>query len=294
MKIINQLDNQALLDLDDLCQNCQQHDGSLIPIYKTILSEKRTMNCNTLLYEQEHLIGFLSPFFFYDDACEIALMVAPSHRKKGLASHLLKTILPLLHNKHMKHLIFSTSHNPHDAWLKNLGFNYKSSEYEMQRTLTFVHEINRTYPPTLTIRPATIEDIPDLSTIDQACFQSQRPDMHTRFENLLHRPNYQLFIIQLDGVTIGKAHLRLSTNQSHITDVAILPTYQGKGYGSALLHYCINYSLQNSINNIYLEVETSNSHALNLYKRLGFTITNAYNFWSTPISNPWLSKIAQY
>jgi len=118
--------------------------------------------------------------------------------------------------------------------------------------------------------------------LDSACFPSSTHDMSKRFYRLLVDPHYKIFILHNNGVPIGKAHVYHPTDEVRLTDIAILPDRQGQGFGGYLLAYCVNHCLAAQQHLIFLDVETTNQHALKLYKRLGFHVINAYDFWSIP------------
>ena len=64
---------------------------------------------------------------------------------------------------------------------------------------------------------------------------------------------------------------------SHIFDIEIesiivKSSYQRQGIGTLLLKYVFNFSKENKINNVFLEVRKSNLAAISLYKKMGFKI----------------------
>ena len=281
-KIINnQLSSQQLSDLDELCKDCKRIDGNTIATYQHILSQNRPISCNKLYYQQKRLIGFLSCFFFYEDACEIVLMVAPSARGRGLATQMLNESLPLLMLQQVKTLIFLTPNGLARDWLVNKGLVYKSSEYQMQRCQVEPVVLD---PTTLIIRPATDMDLLTLCHIDGVCFPLSPLDVSEHFFNLLNNPNYRLFIAENEGEAIGKAHLSFEHDRVRLTNVGVLPRLQRHGFGRTLLSHCINYCLAIQQYKICLDVETNNEQALRLYARLGFSTNNAYDLWSISMS----------
>lgn len=276
----NQLTNIQLHAVDILSASCRAVDGGIPTLYRHILEQKRVTENNILYYQNDNLVGFLSVYFFYTDACEISLMVAPTHRRQGIAKQLLQAIMPLLIAKQMNTLIFSTPTVVNEAWLSRLGLHYQSSEYQMQRN---------SYEPilitkhALTIRKATVEDISALCDIDALCFAKEHSNMPTRFTNLMDDSNYTLLLALHDDEAVGKAHLRWQTDSVILSDIAIIPRYQGQGWGSELLAYCINHVLTLGKTKLLLDVETSNHNALSLYTRHGFKLANASDYWTINI-----------
>lgn len=282
LKGVSQLTTKQLAELDVLCADCKQSDGNIVPLYKHIIKEDRPLACNILYYQQNKLIGFMSSFFFYEDACEISIMVAPTFRRQGIATKMMKEALPQLSLQGIKNLIFSAPHNLNANWLSANEFHYQRSEYQMERLKpTPIISTDNVF----SVRPASIDDLAMLCAIDSACFSTHQPNLIMRTHQLLNDDDYKLFIAEASGSTIGKAHIHCQKRSARLTDIAILPEFQRQGYGSKLLIHCINYCLTNKLGNIYLDVEANNQHALNLYLRLGFIVINAYDFWIIPIQS---------
>lgn len=272
----NQLNEHQLKELEELTTLCKQTDGSIPNVYTHILSQPRSLPASLLYYEDQQLVGFLSAYFFYDEAVEIALIVKPSARKKGVAKQLIKSILPLIEYHEYHKLIFSSPSHLNDQWLLEKGFKYLHSEYYMERD-----ELNPLLSSnnSLTYRKASMQDIPILSAMDQVCFPKHHVDSFERFQHLIEGREYQIIIAIQDNKPIGKAHLRWQDNGATLSDIAILPAYQGHGLGTALITHCINLALIEGKPHLNLDVETHNLKALNLYSRLGFLIQNACDYW---------------
>ena len=276
----HQLNTAELASLEALRNQCKAHDGNIVANYKHLLCENRPFPCNLLYYQQGQLVGFLSTFFFYEDAAEIILMVAPNCRKQGLATQLINEILPLLRLQRIKTLIFSVPIGLNNHGLRAHGFHYLNGQYQMQRQGQSVLKLKQT---SLSIRRANETDLDLLCTIDNACFPSSLPNRPSHFLGRIGDPNYHILIAEMNGVAIGKAHLHFQLEGARLTDLAILPHHQGCGLGGALLAHCINHSLAHHHMTIKLDVETNNQKALQLYSNVGFAIENAYDFWSIPI-----------
>lgn len=272
-----QLNHQQLTDLDALIDSCKRKDGNICAIYKHLLSQARPLPSNLLYYHKNQLIGFLSAYFFYADACEIAIMVHPSFRRHSIAKQLLQHIRPLLQEQQMQTLLFSTPNDSLKDWLNAKGFTYENSEYQMQRLSP---EPIALVSQALSVHSATPADLSALCAIDEACFSSHAAYVSERMQYILGDSNYKILIAKKGGESIGKVHLNWHPDKVRLTDIGILPKDQRRGFGSEMLAHCINYCLSENQKNLYLDVESSNQHALKLYLRLGFIVSNAYDFWS--------------
>lgn len=272
----NQISPSQLPDLKQLLADCQLEDKNNVNIYSHILTQKRALPVNTLYYQQKKLAGFISVYFFYEDSCEISLMVSPFARRKGLSTKLIQSILPIIQSQKIKTLIFTRPHQLNDHWLSALGFKYRSSEYRMGR-----HQLQPVLSPQLDITfvNASNQHIPDLKRIDKACFPTTS-QIKPRFSSLIEDRNYQLILACHQNNAIGKAHIRWNNKGAVFSDIGILPELQGRGYGNALLSHCINFALAEGKFELDLDVETRNNNALSLYTRLGFKLLNVCDYWT--------------
>lgn len=267
----NQLHSHQIRSITALSKACQEIDGQFIPYYPHILSKPRASSCNILYYQGEQLVGFLSPFFFYDAACEIAIMVAPAYRRQGVARALIAEIKPLLQTEKIKTAIFSASHP--QAWLADKGFQYKNSEYQMRLPLQQAIPIENT---TCQFRFANTTDLANIFMLDEVCFGKKQYSSAHHLMSFLNHPNNCIIIAESAGRVIGKAHIA----DKRISDIAVLPELQGQGLGRAMLIFCVNHALTKKLAYLELDVETANKRAINLYTRLGFKVTNVCDFWS--------------
>lgn len=288
LQTTDKLDEKQLKDLEDLQLRCKKKDISTPNLYTHILSQPRIFPAAVLYYKNMKLLGFLSAFFFYDKAVEVSLLVDPKARRQKIASKLIETILPLLQSQQLPTLIFSCPQKLNDNWLEKLGFSFMHSEYFMQRKILNPLLVSN---HSLVFRPAENTDMPLLYSLDEACFGvKENADAH-RFHNLIDNREYYVAIALVNNKPIGKAHMRWEAKGATLSDIAIEPSLQGKGLGSALIAHCVNYALSEGKSTISLDVETHNQKALNLYIRLGFSIQNACDYWKIGIDEL-SSKIA--
>ena len=63
--------------------------------------------------------------------------------------------------------------------------------------------------------------------------------------------------------------------KAHITNVTVLPAWQGNKIATQLLNRCIEYAKMAKMKSVGLEVVSENTTAINLYKKNGFLITES-------------------
>ncbi|WP_133130662.1 GNAT family N-acetyltransferase [Legionella yabuuchiae] len=272
----SQLNKKQLLELKQLQRACKVADQHIIPIYPHILIEPRQKPSTFLYYENERLIGFVSAYFFYDNACEVALMVDPAFRRQKIASVLLASLLPFIDSEEVVQVIVSSTEKAKDSWLPSWGFRYYESEYEMIR---FSNEKIVLESPRLHFKKASIDDASFLCKADSLCFPDYPHDIRTRILALLNDRAYRLVIASINEQPVGKAHIHWIREGAKLSDIAILPDLQAQGLGRELIAYCINYALDQKKPRLCLDVQTKNSHAIKLYARLGFEIETMCDYW---------------
>lgn len=110
-------------------------------------------------------------------------------------------------------------------------------------------------------------------------FDAKDIDRINYLGNLLHE-NYvfdldvfsKCLVIQMDSVVIGYVVYSIIYERAEIIDIVIDPLYRNKSYGYKLLLSCIEDIRLNNCKNITLEVNSNNTAAICLYKKLGFKI----------------------
>ena len=125
-------------------------------------------------------------------------------------------------------------------------------------------------------QPAELEDV---MRINQVCLPE---NYSTYFFMELHERYPETFIVaEVAGEIVGYIMCRIEsglpdfgllgiTKRGHVISVAVLPEYQHKGIGDALMHEAMLGMRQYKAKECYLEVRASNTPAINLYKKLGF------------------------
>lgn len=270
-----QLTNQQLDEVRRLANICQKTDGYLLPIYPHILLTPRHYPSTCMYYEKNQLLGFAGIYFFYKDAVEITLMVHPEVRRQGIAKQLINNMMPILSMLNLNDVIFSSVPFALKNWFLEKKFAYYESEFEMVRTSKERIDIKE---PKLLIQKATHHDLAILNLIDQTCFDDNLADV-SRLNQLLEDRQYKIFVGLYDKTIIAKAHIRWLDDMAKLSDIAVIPQHQGKGFGREMIAQCINYALDTQNLPASLDVQTKNATAINLYTKLNFETINQVDFW---------------
>ena len=122
---------------------------------------------------------------------------------------------------------------------------------------------------TITIRLMEERDLDAIMEVERQCFTL--PWSREAFYNELHQNRFAHYLIlEEDNKVIGYCGAWLVVDEAHITNIAVLPAYQGRGLGKVLLSSMIKECMLQAIKRMTLEVRESNLVAQSLYKKSGF------------------------
>lgn len=106
-------------------------------------------------------------------------------------------------------------------------------------------------------------------------FSDQKSDPES-VSRILKNKNFHLFIASVEGKMVGFCLVLIRKNTKEIKHIAkiqaisVLKDFRGKGVGSELLKYTINWLKKNKTHTVYLEVISDNKGAVSLYKKNKF------------------------
>ncbi len=121
----------------------------------------------------------------------------------------------------------------------------------------------------VTFRKMTTDDIAQVVAIEEASFPT--PWTADAFHREVTMNEYSYYIVvEKDGLVVGYCGLWIIIDESHITNIAILPEYRGQKLGDALLQEVMKQAKEMGAKTMTLEVRVSNEVAKQLYRKYGF------------------------
>ncbi len=133
------------------------------------------------------------------------------------------------------------------------------------------------------IEPATFEDLDELSGLLGELFSEEsdfRPDKEKQLRGLrliFEQPNRgRVFVLRRDRTIVGMINLLFTISTAEggfvivLEDLVVHKNFQGKGYGSQLLEYAINFAKQKNFLRITLLTDRPELRSQSLFKRYGF------------------------
>lgn len=123
------------------------------------------------------------------------------------------------------------------------------------------------------IRAMTQDDIDDIMAVEVLAFKTPWP--RTAFEEEISNNELASYLVLVDESgnsprIIGYAGMWKIIDEAHVTNIAILPEYHGRGLGYVLLAELIWQAKDKGAASMTLEVRTSNLAARRLYEKFDF------------------------
>lgn len=118
------------------------------------------------------------------------------------------------------------------------------------------------------IRRALKSDKAALAFLEVECFDD--PWTEDMYAEVLEEEFSHYFVLEIEGIIAGVCGFYQVLDEGHITNIAVLPGYRGKGYGRFLTETLISEGEKLGLIALTLEVRVSNLAAIALYQKLGF------------------------
>ena len=117
----------------------------------------------------------------------------------------------------------------------------------------------------------TIDDIQRVYELEYQLFPNPWP--RSFFESDLSRPFTVALVVEIDGIIIGYALANCYAVEFHITNIAVDTVHQRQGIATQLIAELESIAETRGCANTYLEVRTNNIAAIELYRKLGYVIS---------------------
>lgn len=118
--------------------------------------------------------------------------------------------------------------------------------------------------------PLSLEDVPALLSLEQACFGAEGFSAAQLQEMLTARYGLAIGIWEGEAL-VGAALLEVLVPESELHSLAVLPANRRRGLGALLLKSAFTAARKRGATEMFLEVRSSNQAAITLYESAGFT-----------------------
>lgn len=131
----------------------------------------------------------------------------------------------------------------------------------------------------LSIRPATAQDAPAITKIDNAAFASPWQYSETTIVEALAYGTVAS-VAEWDGQTVGYQICSGNARGGHLARLAVLPQWQGRGIGKALVAAAVSYFIHLGSDVLTVNTQEDNLSSQLLYRAYGFApLDERYPVW---------------
>ena len=123
----------------------------------------------------------------------------------------------------------------------------------------------------LSVREVRYKDIPAIYEIERLCFKDP---YELPLLEMYYAISRSLFLVaEKEGRVVGYAiGLAKKWGEGHVISIAVHPEWRRRGVGKRLMLQLLEKMRRMGVRWVRLEVRVSNEAAINLYRRLGFSI----------------------
>ncbi len=265
--------NKESAELMDLCN---RHEGLKLPL---VLKEPAEQ---FVYYSGKTLVGYFELVAAGGPEMEGSGMAHPDHRRKGIGRALIEAVRADCRERGRTGFLFACDDigSASRPFASAIGAEYRMSEHLLELDVA-----RRPASPIgpLTIREANLDDVSDVVRIGMRGFgedEEKTEFRRRRTREWLEEPLRVVYIAEFEGEPVGTATLYLvpESTDGFINGLAVLPEYQGRGYGRQILSEAVDGLIARGRERVKIEVQTDNEGALGLYESVGFeqSVTYAY------------------
>ena len=234
-----------------------------------------------LWWEEDRLVGFIGLYAFTPDVIELAGMVAPGWRRRGIGTALLQAALSGCQQHGCQKALLVVPRS--SAAGKKLALRYAGEFVHSEHALVLAGAPHRQPSQTrISLRRATPEDAVEISRILETAFGRPAPGLSER----LGQEQEGTLVVESGGSTVGTVRLTRHGEDAGIYGFAVDPVWQGQGIGRAVLRRACQQLRDEGARRIGLEVAVDNERALGLYTSIGFTAVTTEDYYAIPTTRP--------
>jgi ribosomal protein S18 acetylase RimI-like enzyme len=271
------LTSRALQAIAELERQVVEADGGRLKLEWDNLRARRGDRVEDLLWwEGERLLGFLGIYSF-GESPELAGMVAPDARRRGIGSALLDAAVALCRQRGDRRplLVVPRPSSDGERLARRRGGTLDHSEHHL---VLSGQPTSGPREPEISLRPATGPDVALVVSLLEQGFGWPGPDdLGNRLERTM--------LVELRGAVVGTLFLERDEeeDEASIFGFVIEPSVQGQGIGRAALRQACEQLRAGGARRISLDVDVANDRALGLYTSIGFTPDTTEDYFALPL-----------
>lgn len=266
---------QAIADLERLVVDA---DGGRLKLeWGTLRARSGDQVEDLLWWEDRQLLGFLGLYAF-GSSLELAGMVAPAARRRGVATTLLDAALPLRRDRGFQQALLVVPRTSVAG--KALAVHRRAVLDHSEHALVLLTEpTGGVSDPRISLRKAVPADAAVVSGLLEAGFG----DLPHGLADQLASEQEPTLLVELDEAAVGTLRLTRQGDDAGVYGFVVDPTWQGRGIGRDVLRRACQQLRAQGAQRIGLEVAVDNDRALGLYTSIGFTKVTTEDYYALPM-----------
>lgn len=269
---------KEIREVELICKEQDKLNGDLF--LDTSLNFIPDINSLFLLYEGNKLVSLLSMFIPTSDEAEISAYTLPEYRRRGYFNKLLEEAIAEIKKYAVPDLVFTCEPQSEAGkeTLKKVGAELSFTEYVL-KYVDNQDNSEKLKDFKIRLKKAGLSDVETLIPMSQAVFNDEYEVAKSLITKTITSDNRIQYIGIWDVKPIGIVSVRVENKEASIFGVGILPEYQGKGLGKEIIISILQKLKDEGIQDITIEVDSSNEKAFHLYKKCGFVVETAFDYY---------------
>jgi ribosomal protein S18 acetylase RimI-like enzyme len=277
LELARGLSTRALRALAELEMRTIAADGGRLKLEWGVLNARSGRDIEDLLWwDGDRLLGFLGLYAFGPATVELAGMVDPAARGRGVATALLDAALPICRDRgYRKALLVSPGGSTAG---RSLALARGADLDHSEHALVLLGAPTDGPTAGVLLRTATRADATEVARLLTAAFGWTPSDVVDR----LASDSERTLLIELAGAAVGTVRLTREQETAGVYGFAVDPAWQGRGIGRDALRRVCTRLRDEGARRICLEVAVDNERALGLYTSVGFAQVSTEDYYALP------------
>ena len=226
-----------------------------------------------LWWEGEDLLGFLGLYSF-GSSLELAGMVAPAARRRGIATTLLDAALHLGRDQGYQQALLVVPRTSVAG--QAFAVHRRGALEHSEHALALVADPTAGFSdPRIILRRAVAADAAAVSRLLQVGFGDPPRDLADQ----LASEHEQTLLVEMDNSAIATLRVAREDDGARVYGFVVDPAWQRRGIGRDVLRRVCKQLRAEGIQRIGLEVSVDNDRALGLYTSVGFTEVTTEDYY---------------
>lgn len=270
---------RTLSAIADLERRVLAVDGGRLKLEWPTLSHRPGSQVEDLMWwDDEELLGFLGLYAFGGSSLELAGMVSPETRRRGIATALVDAALPLCQERgYQQALLVVPRSSPTGRYFAvNRGGVLEHAEHAL---VLLDQPSGGPTDPQVNLRRAVPSDAATVSTLLAAVFGHTEVGLSEQLASDQERT----LLVEVADAPVGTLRVTRDGAEAGVYGFVVDPAWQGRGIGRDVLRRVCRTLRDEGAARVALEVATDNDRALGLYTSIGFERVATEDYYALPL-----------